>query len=496
MAAIGELREYFAKLKREGSIRTDVPPKKEERYYNPTIETMPRDKIVEMRDERLRFILEWAYKYSPFYRELWDEAKVKPSDIKTFEDIQKLPFTRKAGKWGTRTDQLENPPYGKRTVKELLVPGHCIWSSTGTTGVSTHWVMTEDELEAMMEAWSRCWWASGNRPGMFHFFPLPAADRGYAIVFYIYEFLKRNLGMSWYYEGLPLLTSPKASAEKIVTLAKAYPDAFPLTLSSSSMAIQLGTYFKEYGYESPFTGTPCLMAETTTKSARKTILNLHPRMKGVQYSFTNSDGMVTYECEPSYMRFGELGHHITEDLQFIEVVDPETGKWVKEGERGELLTTCLFRLTMPLIRFSTEDVFVNEYATDVCECGRTHLRWMHPVPGRMMELFKVKGKELLPWDVEVVVVELPDATGSYQIIVTDWEMDELELHVETTRKLPDEEYEREIRRRLEERLGVPIKLSLHEIGTYTFRPTAYKVVKFVDKRPIDKMPPEMAPYKG
>jgi phenylacetate-coenzyme A ligase PaaK-like adenylate-forming protein len=114
----------------------------------------------------------------------------------------------------------------------------------------------------------------------------------------------------------------------------------------------------------------------------------------------------------------------------------------------------------------------------------------------MMELFKVKGKELLPWDVEVVVVELPDATGSYQIIVTDWEMDELELHVETTRKLPDEEYEREIRRRLEERLGVPIKLSLHEIGTYTFRPTAYKVVKFVDKRPIDKMPPEMAPYKG
>jgi hypothetical protein len=339
-----------------------------------------------------------------------------------------------------------------------------------------------------MEGWSRVFWAGGARPGMFLFIIIPA-DRGYAIVPFIYDFFRRGLGVTIYYEGMmSFITSPKAVFEKVDSLAKAYPDKMSPGVLAASMALQWGTLSKEFGYEPPFVHN-INMAETITKSARKAIFDFFPKLKVLQYSFTNSDGMTTYECEPSYTRFGELGHHITEDLQFIEVVNPETGKWVKPGERGELVMTSLFRLTTPCIRFSTEDVFINEYTADVCECGRTHLRWLNTIPGRMRDLVKVKGKELLPWDVEVIVPELPDTTGMYQTVATDWEMDELELHLETTRKLPDKEYEGKITRGLEDRLGVPVKLSLHEIGTYPFR-TAYKLEKFVDKRPPREVPYE------
>jgi phenylacetate-coenzyme A ligase PaaK-like adenylate-forming protein len=477
MAAIDELRGFVEQLKREGSIRSDLPPAKEEKYFNPFAETMPRDKLSELRDAHIRHIVNWAYEKSPFYRNMWDEAKVSPDEIHGYDDLEKLPFMRKGGKWGLRTDQLQHPPYGTRFVEELLP--HIKWEfkSTGTTGVSTYQPWTHEEfIGIVFEGFGRMFWAAGcKRGGVFiHFIPI---DRFYAATPAFDSLARYGLGAVSCFEGMMrLLTAPQEFAEDVSkTLEEMSKYHRPIfTAFNTPMLINLGRVFTQYGKVSPFDYL-LEQGEPMTKESRDAIRKANPKAQ-VSYGYTTTEGNSGVECPESAAKDGALGWHMWEDLSIYEVVDPETGKRVPKGERGELLITTFHHHMLPVIRFSVEDVAINDFDDSVCECGRTHRRWLYPVQGRTVDLFKVKGKEVLPWDIEKTMPKVPEAVGPFQITADAWDMDSLKVKIETTRTLPDEEYKGRVRNILQDALE-PV-----ERGALV-RPGAWKIIRFIDNRP-------------
>ena len=138
----------------------------------------------------------------------------------------------------------------------------------------------------------------------------------------------------------------------------------------------------------------------------------------------------------------------------------------------------------PFVRFSLEDVFENSFTTEPCpNCGRTLKTWLKPIPGRLKDIFKVRGKELMPWDVDIIIGDIPDTTLTYQLVFDSWDMERLRIKVETVRKLPDEEYERQVRSTLESGLGIPVEVDAVAAGDIPSAPGSYKVLKVVDNRP-------------
>ncbi|MFH1626253.1 MAG: hypothetical protein ABID54_14010 [Pseudomonadota bacterium] len=192
---------------------------------------------------------------------------------------------------------------------------------------------------------------------------------------------------------------------------------------------------------------------------------------------------VATECLFSAEKGLDLFHD-SEDLAAFEVVKPGTGQRAAFGERGELVTTNFFNHVAPFIRFGMEDVFENSFTTEACpHCGRTIKTWLKPIPGRLKDIFKVRGKELMPWDVDVIIGEIPDTTLTYQLILDSWDMERLGLKVETVRKLPDPQYQREIVAALESRLEIPVDVEVVSAGAIPMAPGGYKVIKVVDNRP-------------
>jgi phenylacetate-coenzyme A ligase PaaK-like adenylate-forming protein len=483
MAAIDEMRGYIAELKKEGSIRTDLPPRREEKYFNPYMETMPRDRVLEMRDRRLCFLVKWAYEKTEFYRKMWDEAKVSPDDIKGYDDLEKLPFFRKGGKWGLRVDQREKPPYGTRIVKELIPYISRVYLSTGTTGTATYQPWTRDEWEAAGESWARKFSSYGMQPGAILSLVVPI-ERDYAAIPGALEAGARTGGFLLSEGVVKPLTDPKGFIADIINTAKDTEGTHRpyFIYTSPSLLVAIGNMFASGGVEPPFDGL-CFDAEPVSKERRDELRRLFPKAKTITYGYTTSD-IITGgdECEASQAKDGALGWHMREDLNILEVVDPETGKRVPKGQRGELLLTSFGHLTSPLIRFSVEDVAVNDFDTNICECGRTHLRWKSHVLGRTIDVFTVKGKGLLPFDISRVMPKIPEAVGPYQVIADAWDMNVLKITLETARDLPDEEYKNKVRNIFQDALGVPVEPELVPRATLLL-PGRWKIVALIDNRP-------------
>jgi len=474
MAAIDEVRGYLARLREEGSVRTDLPPRVEEEYYNP-IECAPREKIEGLRDKHLRHIVNWAYKYSQFYRKLWDEAGVKPDDIQGYDDLEKLPVWRKAQQ---RQDEAEHPLFGSRAVKELIPYVPLIFRSTGTTGLPTMLLWLPEDFDAFTETRGRWFYAAGCRTGGAFVNFTPSA-RG-QMTPRVMELAARTTGLIYYDEEVSGYQSdPQASASFIFKLGEFYK---PLcTFMAPEFLLTLAQQFKKMDKESPFDvvlvgGTPL------SPRLRQELHMFYKKIKGFSSGSGGLEGGVLSECLFSAEK--GIGHyHECGDLLVHEVVKPGTQERVAEGERGELVVTIFFNHTLPVIRFGVEDVFENSSTTQTCGCGRTAKRWLKPCPGRLKDIFKVRGRELMPWDVELVIGEIPDTTMIYQIFLDGWDMDKLKVKIETSRELPNPEYEREAKTILENKLNIPTEVELIPAGTISPSPGGYKVMKIVDKRP-------------
>jgi phenylacetate-coenzyme A ligase PaaK-like adenylate-forming protein len=234
MAVIDELRQYVETLKQTGSIRPDawwvsnvmpVPPKADEKYFHPIIETMPRDKLLKITDERIRHTVKWAYEKSEFYRKMYDKAKVSPDEIKGYDDLPKLPMFRKGGKWGLRTDQIENPPFGIRAVKELLPYVVNLFMSTGVTGKPTYQPWTAEEWTLVVEGFARGFWTYGARPESATWVPV-GSDRFHAGGHFYNDGMRRLGGIPLHYGATPFVADTAGSVRILLELSRGFNPPF------------------------------------------------------------------------------------------------------------------------------------------------------------------------------------------------------------------------------------------------------------------------------
>lgn len=363
------------------------------RYWDERIETMPREELEAYQLELLRKHLELAYEHSPYYKEAFDRSGVTPEDLKVLADLRKFPFVNKQVE---RERQLAQPLLGDMlAVEEEDVV--FVSASSGSTGVPTLSPFTKQDFDEFQDVESRLFWAAGMRP----------KDRYvHALNFTLFVggpdvIGAQNLGALCIWAG----TVP---SERLLFILKEFQPTIIWT--TPSYAWHLGEAAKAQGIDPAkdlairriiVAGEPGGSIEATREAIEKlwnaTLIDFY----GISDIFGACAGM----CE------AREGLHLAEDHLLVEVLDPETGEPVEDGQRGELVITTLRKTARPMIRFRTGDIgTVNRQP---CSCGRTHSRIN--ITGRLDDMFIVSGVNIFPSDIEYVVRNMDELTGEYRI---------------------------------------------------------------------------------
>ena len=374
------------------------------------IEAWPRERLRQLQNERLLQMMSYVYERVPFYKELLDRSGLQPGDIRSVEDLPRLPFTRKQ-------DLKDHYPFGLQAVpREQIIRIH---ASSGTTGKPTIVSYTRNDIEIFSEVMARSFVSAGARPGMI----LHNA--------YGYGLFTGGLGTHYGGEKLGLAVVPVSGGmtQRQVTLIRDLkPDIICCT---PSYAQTLGEEFKKLGISPGEISLKygLLGAEPWTE----TILQDIDASLGIRS--TNLYGLseiigpgVSQECIEV-----RSGSHIWEDHFFPEVVDPETGEPLPDGQEGVLVLTHLTREAMPLLRYWTSDI--TSLSHDTCACGRTHVK-MSRIRGRSDDMLIIRGVNLYPTQVEEILKGIPGVVPHYQLVVTrQGTLDEVEVKVELAEDL-------------------------------------------------------------
>ena len=412
--------------------------------HNPAVECASRKRIRAIQLEKLVAQVRWTYERVPWYRARMDDSGVTPSDIKTLEDVRMLPFTDKS----VLRDTF---PYGLFAVPlDEVVELH---SSSGTTGKPIVVGYNESDMAMWADCIMRLVQMAGVVPG----------DR--AQMAFGYGMFTGGLGFQYGAERLGALTVPAAAGNskrqiKFITDFKTTAlHAIP------SYAIRLAEGFQEEGMDPAGTSLKTLVigAEPHTDEQRRKI----ERMLGVKaynsFGMTEMNGPgVAFECTE------QDGMHFWEDCYLVEIINPETGEPVPEGEIGELVLTTLDREMMPLIRYRTRDL--TRILPGKCPCGRTHIR-IDRIKGRSDDMFIIKGVNIFPMQVEKVLVQFPELGSNYLITLeTVNNQDEMIVEVELSDLSTDNYIElqkisKAITRQLKDEILVTPKLRLVKKGS-------------------------------
>jgi phenylacetate-CoA ligase len=379
--------------------------------YDPEMETMPRDRLRQLQQERLREMVAYVYERVPFYRKQFDEFGVRPELVRSLDDLPRLPFTRK-------TDFRDNYPFGLVAVpREQLVRIH---ASSGTTGKPTIVCYTRRDLDIFAEVNARCLAAGGGRPGMI----LHNA--------YGYGLFTGGLGLHYGGERLGMTVVPVSGGvtERQITLIRDLkPDVIACT---PSYAQTLAEEFRKRGVppEEISLRYAILGAEPWTEAIREDVESGLGVVACNIYGLSEVIGPgVSQECVEE-----RAGSHVWEDHFYPEVIDPITGEPLPDGTEGELVLTTLTKEALPVIRYRTGDL--TSLIREPCRCGRTHVR-MGPIRGRTDDLLIVRGVKFYPTNVENVLKDIPEVAPHYQLVVKrEGTLDEVELRVEIRGDLP------------------------------------------------------------
>ncbi len=361
-------------------------------YLHPRFETLQRSEIENLQIERLHDTLK-ACMNSEFYRKCFHDAGITADDIRTLDDVTKIPFT-------TKQDLRDNYPFGICTVPmEKVVRLH---SSSGTTGTPTVILHTKKDLEQWAEAVARCLYMVGLRSG-----DVFQNSSGYGM-------FTGGLGFQYGAERLGMLTVP-AAAGNTKRQIKFITDFGTTALHAiPSYAGRLYEVMEEMGIDprkDTKLTTLIIGAEPHSEEQRRRI----EKMLGVKAY--NSFGMsemcgpgVAFECQE------QNGMHIWEDYYIVEIVDPVTLEPVPDGEIGELVLTTLNREAMPLLRYRTRDL--TRILPGECPCGRHHRR-LDRMKGRSDDMMILKGVNIFPIQIETVLMQFPELGNEYLITLTN-----------------------------------------------------------------------------
>lgn len=406
------------------------------------IETAPRSEIREVQNERLQETVRNAYENVEFYQEALDDAGVAPDDIQTVDDITKLPFT-------TKEDFRDEYPDGLFAVDHDDVIR--IHASSGTTGKPKIVSYTEDDIDVWSEVVARSLTATGVEPG-------DTVQNAYG-----YGLFTGGLGLHYGIEELGATVIPIGGGNtqrQIEMLQDLESDAISCTpsyaLYLAETADEMGIDIKELPLSIVIFGAePCTdpMREEIEERLDVTGIDIYGLSEIVGPGISNE----CYEVQD--------GLHIWEDRFYPEVVDPDTGEPLPEGEEGELVLTTLSKEALPVMRYRTGDLTTLTY--EECECGRTMVR-MDNVTGRADDLIIVRGVNLYPSEIEDVVLEFDDVAPHYRIdLRREDELDTIEVTVELAEDFGRdiEELREEILTRLENVLSfTPDTLTIESPG--------------------------------
>lgn len=422
-----------------------------------------RKKIEDIQLERLRHMACKAYENVPFYKKRFDESEIKPEMIKSLSDLKNLPFT-------TKEDLRDNYPFGlfAEPMKNVVR----LHASSGTTGKPVVAGYTKGDIEVWSEAIARIVTAGG------------IDENDVVQISFGYGLFTGGFGLHYGIEKVGATIVPMSSGNTQKQLMLMQDFGTTALVATPSYAMYLSEMIKEKGIPRDnfklkygFFGS-----EAMSEKMREKLEDSMGILVTSNYGLTEVMGPgVSGEC------IYKCGEHINEDMFIVEIIDPKTGEVLPYGESGEVVITTLTKEAMPVLRYRTRDI--SYIIPEPCTCGRTSYR-LAPIQGRTDDMLKIKGVNLFPSEIESVVLEFPQVSPNYQLILRRENMlDTLEIVVELVdgslleRFSEIEKLENEMKERLHSVLGLRAKLRLAE--PKSIERTTGKAKRIIDLREQD-----------
>lgn len=429
-------------------------------YFQKETECMPREEIKRIQSERLVWQVARMYDRVELFRKRMDEKKLKPEDIKSIDDLSKLPFSYKQ-------DLRDYYPYGlfAEPLKNI-VRTH---ASSGTTGKQIVVGYTRHDLEMWADCMARQLAAAGT------------TDEDVVQVSYGYGLFTGGLGAHAGAERIGATVVPTSSGNTARQIQTMVDFGTTVVCCTPSYAMYLAEAIEEAGLRDKIRlKSGVFGAEPWTENMRHAIENSLGIKAFDVYGLSEIMGPgVSFECEC------QNGMHVNEDMFVPEIIDPDTGEVLPEGAQGELVFTTLTKEGFPVIRYRTRDICSLNY--EQCECGRTFVRMNKPT-GRSDDMMIIRGVNVFPSQIEEVLLRISEGvTPNYQIIVgRENNTDTLDINVEMTEKLfaddvkSIEKIEKKIVSDLRSVLGIGAKV--HLVNPKTIARSEGKAKRVIDNR--------------
>ena len=432
-----------------------------ERYYQPEIETMPRDQLNALQDERLVKQVKHVWDNVPYYRAKMEAKGVAPDDIKGVADLHKLPFITKA-------DLRDAYPYGLMgKPKSECVRIH---STSGTTGKRVMAFYTQHDVDLWEDCCARALMAAG------------ATNEDVCHVAYGYGLFTGGAGLHGGSHKVGCLTIPISSGNTERQIGFMQDLSSTILCCTPSYAAYLGETMKEMGMgpdDIPLKAG-IFGAEAWSDAMRQDIQNTLGIKAYDIYGLTELSGPgVAFECS------AQSGMHINEDHFIAEIIDPDTEEVLPPGSKGELVFTSITKEAFPLLRYRTRDICQLNY--EPCPCGRTHVKMCKPM-GRSDDMLIIRGVNVFPSQIETVLLNNGYA-ANYQIIIGRVNhTDTLEVRVEMTPEMftdnlgEIDKRQKDLVSGLRSMLGLAAKVTL--VAPKSIVRSEGKAVRIIDNRKI------------
>ncbi len=432
-------------------------------YWNEEMECMDREQMRALQSKRLVDTVKRVYDNVAYYRKRMDEMGVKPEDIQSVDDLHKLPFTYK-------TDLRDNYPFDTFACPmEDVVRIH---ASSGTTGKQTVVGYTQKDLDI----WAECVARSLTSLGI--------TKKDKVHVSYGYGLFTGGLGLHGGAERLGATVVPASAGHTSRQVQLLVDFQSTVLCCTPSYALYIADEMQKMGITKDQLNLKygCFGAEPWTENMRKEIENKLGLEAHDIYGLSEIMGPgVSLDCPE------KNGLHIHADHFIPEIIDPETGEVLPEGEKGELVFTCITKEALPLIRYRTKDL--SRLTWEKCACGRTLPR-MEKVTGRSDDMLIIRGVNVFPSQIESVLLESGQVEPHYMIYVDrKGLLDVMEIHVEMTEELFSDEVrnieaqEKKLRQKIEAVLGISAAVKLVE--PRSIPRSEGKSKRVVDNRKLD-----------
>lgn len=429
-------------------------------YFQKEIECMPREEMKQLQNEKLVKAINYTYENSAFYKKRFDEAGIKPEDIKSVEDLRKIPFT-------TKQDFTDNYPFGlfARPMKDIVR----IHASSGTTGKPKVVGYTKHDMEIWSDLIARLVVMAGG------------SDEDIAQVAFGYGLFTGGFGLHQGLEKVGVTVVPMSSGntEKQIMLLRDF--GATILVATPTYALHIAETIEEMNVSKEEIKLKIGMfgGEGHTEEMRAVLEKKLGIISTENYGLSEVMGPgVAGEC------IYKKGLHIAEDCFIIEIINPETGEPVPDGELGEVVITTLEKEGIPILRYRTHDI--SYIISEPCECGRTSRR-LAKMQGRTDDMLIIKGVNVFPSQVESVLLGIDHISPYYQLIVSKkGYTDQLEIKVELADDSLLESFgqlealEKEIQHKLHVVLGLVAKIRL--VAPKSIERTTGKAKHVIDNR--------------